>query len=89
MMNDRMNEFYYYQKPVSCNECIDTVEAFGDAFPDCKKCHQNNCVRVKVLQFVSGLFHHNAIIQYLDTGKIATVPIRRLTYGGVIDGQSV
>ena len=79
-----VNEFYYYQKPVSCSECIDMIEAFGDAFPNCKKCHQDNRIKVKVLQFTSGVFRHDAIIQHIDTGKIEAVPIKNLTYGGVI-----
>lgn len=74
--------FYYYQKPVSCSACIDTAELFGGMSPDCKKCHEANRVKVKLLQFSGRLFRHDAIVQHLNTGKVEAVPIRYLTFGG-------
>lgn len=74
--------FYYYQKPVSCSACIDTIELFGDAPADCKKCQELNRVKVRLMKLSGRLFRHEAIIQHIDTGKLESVPIRYLTFGG-------
>lgn len=39
-------------------------------------------VKVKVLRFRGRLFRHDAVVRHLDTGKIETVLIRHLTFGG-------
>lgn len=80
--------FYYYQKPVSCSACVDTPELYGGVNPDCRKCREFNRVKVKVLQFSSRLFRHDAIVQHLDSGKIEAVPIRYLTFVGDGDVQT-
>ena len=74
--------FYYYQKPVSCSACIDTPELHGHAPVDCKRCQEMNRVKVKLLKLSGRLFRHEAIIQYIDTGKLESVPMRCLTFGG-------
>lgn len=74
--------FYYYQKPVSCSACIDTDELFGCVPADCKKCQELNRVKVRLLKLSGRLFRHEAIIQYIDTGKLESVPLRYLTFGG-------
>lgn len=73
--------FYYYQKPVSCSACVDMADIFGDD-PNCRKCLESNRVKVKLLKLSGRLFRHEAIVQHLGTGKIESVPIRYLTYGG-------
>lgn len=73
--------FYYYQRPVSCSSCVAEVEMFGGE-PNCKKCHEANRVKVKLLQFSGRLFRHEAIVRHIPSGKIEAVPIRYLTYGG-------
>ena len=74
--------YYYYQKPVCCSACVDTVELFGDTPADCKKCQELNRVKVRLLKLSGRLFRHEAIIQYIDTGKLESVPLRYLTFGG-------
>lgn len=39
-------------------------------------------IKVRVLRFRSRLFKHDAVVQHLDTGKVETVPLRCLTFGG-------
>lgn len=39
-------------------------------------------VRVKVLRLRSRLFKHDAVVQHIDSGKVETVPMRYLTFGG-------
>lgn len=73
--------FYYYQRPVSCSACVDMADMFDD-YPDCKKCQESNRVKVKLLKLSGRLFRHEAIVQHLSTGKIESVPIRYLTFGG-------
>ena len=45
---------------------------------------QGDCsqIKVRVLRFSSRPFKRDAVIQYLDTGKIETVPSWCLVYGG-------
>lgn len=75
--------FYYYQKPMSCSACIDTLDLMPENyFPDCKKCQEMNRKKVKLLKLSGRLFRHDAVIQHIDTGKLETVPIRYLTFGG-------
>lgn len=73
--------FYYYQKPVSCNACVDTADVFGDEI-NCGRCMESNRVKVKLLKLSGRLFRHEAIIQHIDTGKLESVPMRYLTFGG-------
>lgn len=73
--------YYYYQKPVSCSACLDDADMFGDD-PDCKKCQDSNRVKVRLLKLSGRLFRHEAIVQHICTGKIESVPIRCLTFGG-------
>lgn len=39
-------------------------------------------VKVIVLRLRSRLFKHDAVIQHIETGKVETVPMRFLTFGG-------
>ena len=73
--------FYYYQKPVCCSACVDDADMYGDE-PNCARCHESSRAKVKLLKLSGRLFRHEAIIQYLSTGKIESVPIRCLTFGG-------
>ena len=73
--------FYYYQKPVSCSACIDIAESFGEAV-NCGRCKEINRTKVRLLQLSGRIFRHDAVIQHLDSGKLETVPISRLTFGG-------
>lgn len=74
--------FYYYQKPVSCSACIDTVELFGGAPADCKRCKELSRVKVRLMSMSGRLFRHEAVVQHIDTGKLESVPLRYLTFGG-------
>ena len=80
--------FYYYQKPVSCSACMDAADWFGDD-PNCARCQERNRVKVRLLKLSGRLFRHEAIVQYLDTGKIENVPIRCLTFGGELRAQGI
>lgn len=73
--------FYYYQKPVSCSACVDMADMFGDE-PNCKRCQEANRVKVKLMKLSGRLFRHEAIVQHLDTGKLESVPMHSLTFGG-------
>ena len=73
--------FYYYQKPVCCSACVDEADMYGGE-PNCARCQEINRTKVKLLKLSGRLFRHEAIIQHLDTGKIESVPIRHLTFGG-------
>lgn len=74
--------FYYYQKPVSCSACLDSADVFGDDV-NCKRCREMNSVKVKLLKISGRLFRHEAIVQDLNSGKIYSAPLHRLTFGGV------
>lgn len=76
--------FYYYQREVCCSMCLADAEVYGDE-PNCERCAANNRLKVKLLQFSGRLFRHDAIIQYFDTGRVESVPIRCLTFGGLED----
>lgn len=39
-------------------------------------------VKVVVLRLRSRLFKHDAVVQNIETGKVETVPLRYLTFGG-------
>ena len=73
--------YYYYQRPTVCSACMDEVDMF-DTYPDCKKCQEANRVKVKLLKLSGRLFRHEAIVQHLNSGKIESVPLRCLTFGG-------
>lgn len=73
--------FYYYQQPTPCNECIDDHDRWS-TLPNCSRCIAASKVKVELLQLSSRVFSHNAFVRRLDTGKIISVPVSSLTYGG-------
>lgn len=73
--------FYYYQPPMVCSECMDDHDRWSTS-PNCGKCMAASKVKVELLQLSSRVFSHKAFVRRLDTGKIISVPVSSLTYGG-------
>lgn len=74
--------FYYYNEQVLCGSCLADHDMFG-TYPDCGRCRDTHKVKVELLQLSSRMFKHTAIVRRHDNGKIITVPISSLTYGGL------
>ena len=76
--------FYYYQPQVSCGACMDDHDMWG-SFPNCSNCSLTKRVKVELLQISGRVFSHKAIVRRHDDGRVITVPISSLTYGGKCD----
>lgn len=73
--------FYYYSPQTHCGECIDDHDRWS-VYPDCGKCRETHRIKVELLQLSGRVFTHKAIVRRFDNGKLITVPISSLTYGG-------